>query len=103
MRLGSLAYRGPATPSPPHHHPTTAPIAAENNSTNTNNSNDDNDEVDTDKGQMTELSYSKSFLAVVARLPTPLSADHVQDPRQLPARSPVSIPPPPHPQLARAQ
>ena len=47
---------------------------------------------------MTELSYSKSFLAVVARLPMALSADHVQDPRQLPARGPVSIPPPPpHP------
>lgn len=42
---------------------------------------------------MTELSYSKSFLAVVARLPMALSADHVQDPRQLPARGPVSTPP----------
>jgi hypothetical protein len=43
---------------------------------------------------MTELSYSKSFLSMLAQRPIRLAPDYVQDPRQLPARNAVSSPPP---------
>ncbi|KAF8543435.1 hypothetical protein BDD12DRAFT_212398 [Trichophaea hybrida] len=41
---------------------------------------------------MTELSYSKSFLSMLAQRPIRLAPDYVQDPRQLPARNPYTLP-----------
>ncbi|KAA8894064.1 hypothetical protein FN846DRAFT_454768 [Sphaerosporella brunnea] len=41
---------------------------------------------------MTELSYTKSFLSMLAPRPLRLSADHVEDPRKLPARVPYTLP-----------
>lgn len=41
---------------------------------------------------MTELSYTKSFLTLLASRPHRLSQDHIEDPRKLPARGPVPLP-----------
>ncbi|KAI5798896.1 hypothetical protein EDC01DRAFT_22165 [Geopyxis carbonaria] len=41
---------------------------------------------------MTELSFAKSYLATLAQRPQRLAADHVEDPRKLPARGPYTLP-----------
>ncbi|RDW95328.1 hypothetical protein BP5796_01091 [Coleophoma crateriformis] len=43
---------------------------------------------------MTELSFAQSFLTILDTKPTKLPADYVEDPRNFPARSAVSLTPP---------
>lgn len=42
---------------------------------------------------MTELTFTKQFLATLDSKPNKISADHVEDPRNYPARSAVCRPP----------
>ena len=41
---------------------------------------------------MSEVSFAKTFLAALDARPSKLSADHVEDPRNYPSRTPVSFP-----------
>jgi ubiquitin-like protein 4 len=43
---------------------------------------------------MTEVAFAKTFLAALDARPVKLSADHVEDPKNYQARSPVCCPSP---------